>query len=280
MKINPKYFIFLCFLSIFFVFFFHANLKADNKEAKKYLRKAERHIKNKEIKNAAEMMENAIKSDPTNGYYDFYTGYIYLYNTENRKKALEYLKSAESKGYTSPLLYHRKGMCYFHLKQFFRAIKVIKKSITLNKEKLEEAQNRSDKSKINALNKEIANSYVWLTKQYDALNMPLEYHKAALFGYEHNPKDQWLPGLVKKSWLPLGHYYFAEKKYEKAAEAYKTAEKNGTKWRWLPEVINIVERLKGCPRPDPEYVHKIAAVYVKENILIRKSDLHVINDDI
>ena len=87
---------------MFLVFFFQANLKSDNKEA--------------------------------NGYYDFYTGYIYLYKTENRKKALEYLESAESKGYTSPLLYRRKGMCYFHLKQFHRAIEVIEKSIALNME--------------------------------------------------------------------------------------------------------------------------------------------------
>ena len=45
---------------MFLVFFFQANLKADNKEAKNYHRKAERYIKKKEVKNAVEMMENAI----------------------------------------------------------------------------------------------------------------------------------------------------------------------------------------------------------------------------
>lgn len=280
MKIHAKHLIFSCFLSMFLVFFFQTNLKADNKEAKKYHREAERYIKKKEIKNAVIMMGNAIKSDPTNGYYDFYTGYIYLYKTENKKKALEYLESAESKGYTSPLLYRRKGMCYFHLKQFHRAIEVIEKSITLNMEKLEEAEKKNDRSEIKALNKEIANSYVWLTKLYDALNMPLEYHKAALLGYKHNPNDHWLPGLVNNSWLPLGHYYFAEKKYDKAAEAYKNAEKNGAKWSWLSDVINIVKRLKRFPKPNPIYVHKIALLYVKENIMIRKPGHHVISDDI
>ena len=244
---------------------FTAQLVKAQTEARQHYQNSQTLINEKNVDAALREAQKSVELEPNNGLYAFNLGTIYLYHTDKRDLALRAFDKALETGYDIPMVFHRKAMCLFHLSRHLEAITELEKSIERNLQRLETADNPA------GIKRDIADSYDWLTKQYEALADWGNFSAAARKVGEYDPHNQWYLSLMDEGLQMMGYTELGNKNYDKASEYLKEAliyklkiDPKDIAERYMRHMAEIAQKRKNLGDVTPEYVHKAIIVYVDE----------------
>ncbi|HLF20678.1 MAG TPA: tetratricopeptide repeat protein, partial [Bacteroidota bacterium] len=222
-------------------------------------------INKKEVNAALDEAELAVALDSTNGRYAYDLGDIYLYHTDKRTLALRAFEKALENGFVTPIVFHRKAMCLFHLSRHHEAIVQLHESIERNFKALEVSSNPE------GIKRDIADSYDWLTKQYEALADWENFYQAAKNVGKYDPKNQWYLSLMDEGLQMMGYTELSNKNYDKASEYLREAldyklriNPKDIAQRYMRHMAEIAQKRKRLGEVTPDFIHKAVIVYIHE----------------
>lgn len=227
-------------------------------------RRSKTLLEEKKFEAALQEALRSVELEPTNGAYAFHLGNIYLFHTGDREQGLQAFTRAHENGYDTPMVFHRKAMCLFHLSRYHEAVDQLNASIARNLEHLKAAANPQ------SIRREIADCYDWLTKQYKVLGDWEDFYEAAEKVGEFDPHNQWASGLLReafsmRSYIELGNgnYDEAEKHLNSFLDTRKEDPGSATFERHM---LDLIQKRRKLGTITPDHVHTVMIMYLDVNL--------------
>ncbi len=212
-------------------------------------------------------MKKSLELDPKNGRYSFHLGNIYLFHTSKRDSALSAFEKAERNGFDIPMVFHRKAMCLFHLSRYDEAVQQLRISIERNLKRLETANNPS------GINRDIADSYDWLTKQYKALGDWENFDIAAQNVGKYDPKNQWALSLMNEALYVKAYVELGNGNLEQAENLLTEADKRRAERiseeknpSYNSQILDIVRKRRKLGTISPDVVHHVVLMLLEADL--------------
>jgi tetratricopeptide (TPR) repeat protein len=234
----------------------------DSVSTKKYYDLSWKFLKEKKYKEAVENAKKAEAEDPSDPFYAYNTGEIYYRSYDQGKfldkkvympLAVSSFEKALKAGYSKPKCLHFQARCYYQINEFEKSTELFQRVADIYRKEMHEFEKNNDERNASIKKRELADAVQWLSKIYEYTGELDKFHAAVLEAYELNPKDQWLPGKLKKSYRIKGHLALAKGEYDNALEYYKKAEDKN--WQ------EICGKRKALGQIHPEYTHVILVLY-------------------
>jgi tetratricopeptide (TPR) repeat protein len=219
------------------------------------------------IEKAIAFAQQAADADKSNWRSSWELGELILNKSERKGDALAPFTAARNRGYTKPIVYHKLAMCHFHLEQYDTAIRLLNHSIAENKRIFEQAKAVNNISEASHAGFQIGDSYVWLTKIFNALEDYQSYYDAARQVQLYDPKSRWNTQVLEGSArarmndrITNGDFVAALAFGREELDIAKHASPNQSHSQ-QETFLELLENRAKLGTITPAYTHKILAVY-------------------
>lgn len=282
---NSKSNYFYLILSILFlssILLLVTKVHADSKSAHKYYKQMVEYRQRKQYKNALYYAKKAEAADPKNGWYSAILAHLYQWNLNRPDSARSAYQRALTKKYSEPWMYRNMAQLSWANQKNDQAEKEIQTAIQLANSRLLALENQKKSQKqIKIAARDLISGYGLLAKNQIDLGDFKNGMETANRGYDLVKKyqvrelgnlDYYLvyARVLGNYWL--GHISAAEQEFIEAANHYQAAinhlNDNPKMINWSKEweihqLLSTMKKRQQLGHIDPEYIHKIHAMYIQ-----------------